>query len=56
MCLRTCFVEAIPIPQNNSPIYTMAMRNVVLSISNLSPIEKVNPFSLFTFKFNYIIV
>ncbi|XP_025419492.1 DNA topoisomerase 2-binding protein 1 isoform X2 [Sipha flava] len=40
ICLRTCFVEAIPIPQNNSPIYTMAMRNIVLSISNLSPNEK----------------
>lgn len=41
MCLRTCFVEAISIPENNSPVYTMAMRNIVLSVSNLSPKEKV---------------
>ncbi|KAL4096856.1 hypothetical protein QTP88_021734 [Uroleucon formosanum] len=40
ICLRTCFIEAISIPENNSPIYTMAMRNIVLSISNLSPKEK----------------
>lgn len=53
MCLRTCFVEAISIPQNYSPIYTMAMRNVVLSISNLSPSEKVNNFSLYIFKFDF---
>lgn len=43
MCLRTCFIEAISIPKNNSPVYTMAMRNVVLSVSNLNPKEKVNP-------------
>lgn len=42
ICLRTCFIEAISIPENNSPVYTMAMRNIVLSISNLSPKEKVN--------------
>lgn len=41
-CLRTCFVEAISIPENNSPVFTLAMRNVVLSISNLSPKEKVS--------------
>lgn len=40
-CLRTCFVEAISIPENNSPVYTLAMRNVVLSVSNLNPKEKV---------------
>ncbi|XP_027851620.2 DNA topoisomerase 2-binding protein 1-B isoform X1 [Aphis gossypii] len=40
ICLRTCFIEAISIPENNSPIYTMAMRDIVLSISNLSPKEK----------------
>lgn len=41
MCLRTCFIEAISIPENNSPVYTMAMRDIVLSVSNLSPTEKV---------------
>lgn len=42
MCLRICFVEAISIPENNSPIYTMAMRDIVMSVSNLNPKEKVN--------------
>ncbi|XP_050524505.1 DNA topoisomerase 2-binding protein 1-B [Daktulosphaira vitifoliae] len=40
LCLRTCFVESIPIPENKSPIYTLAMRDVVLSASNINPKEK----------------
>ncbi|XP_050425063.1 DNA topoisomerase 2-binding protein 1 isoform X2 [Adelges cooleyi] len=40
LCLRTCFVEAISIPENKSPVYTLAMRDVVLSASNISPQEK----------------
>lgn len=42
ICLRTCFSQAIPVPEINSPIYTMAMHNTVISVSNLNPDEKVN--------------
>lgn len=42
ICLRTCFSEAIPVPEINSPIYTMAMHKYVISVSNLKPQEKVN--------------
>lgn len=57
ICLRTCFVEALSIPENNSPVYSMAMRNVVLSVTNLSPKDKVinfyhKPEIIFTFYLN----
>ncbi|VVC27011.1 Hypothetical protein CINCED_3A001970 [Cinara cedri] len=42
ICLRTCYSQAIPVPKINSPIYIITMYNVVISVSNLKPEEKIN--------------
>ncbi|CAH1395016.1 unnamed protein product [Nezara viridula] len=36
-CLHACFTNAIPIPNNNSAVFNIAMRGFVICTTNLSP-------------------
>jgi len=41
-CLLSCLIEGLPIPDSNSPIYTTAMRGLVVTTTNFSGQEKVS--------------
>lgn len=42
MCIRSCLVDSLSIPENKSPVFTAAMRDVVVTASQVSPAIKVN--------------
>lgn len=39
-CLLSCLIEGLPIPESNSPIFTTAMRGLVVTTTNFSRQEK----------------
>lgn len=61
-CLLSCLIEGLPIPDSNSPIYTTAMRGLVVTTTNFSGKEKVSEWvtekefhcSVFIFQGNFI--
>ncbi|XP_039285519.1 DNA topoisomerase 2-binding protein 1-B [Nilaparvata lugens] len=42
-CLQICLAEKKPLPQNKSPVFITAMRDLVVSASNIPPQIKVVP-------------
>lgn len=45
-CLLTAVTEGVSIPNNGSPIYTMAMADMKIALSSFPPNKKVFYFSL----------
>lgn len=41
-CLSCCLMEGIPIPSGVEPVFTIAMRNLVVTASGLSKQQKVS--------------
>uniref|UniRef100_A0A1B6MMW4 BRCT domain-containing protein n=1 Tax=Graphocephala atropunctata TaxID=36148 RepID=A0A1B6MMW4_9HEMI len=41
MCLRSCIADGLGIPENKSPVFTTAMRNIVVTASQVPPATKV---------------
>lgn len=41
-CVITCFMENESVPNNKSPVFTMAMRNLIITLSAFSLAEKVS--------------
>ncbi|KAJ9595529.1 hypothetical protein L9F63_013294, partial [Diploptera punctata] len=39
-CLNSCLMEKYPIPETNSPVFTTAMRDLIVTVTNFSKPEK----------------